>query len=80
MMIRMGMFDDLKKQAEKAVSEHPELREKAEKYLEEHPETVERISDQVIERGGDAVDSATGGRYAAGVDKVQRAADERIGE
>ncbi len=62
----MGMFDDLKA--------------KAHKQLEQHPDQVEKISDQVIERGGDVVDQRTGGKYADKVDKAQRSADEKIGE
>jgi len=62
----MGMFDELKDKAEKAV--------------EEHPEQVEKFSDQAIERVGDLVDDKTGDKYADKVDQAQRAADEKIGE
>lgn len=61
----MGMFDELK--------------DKAQKLAEEHPEQVESISDQVIERGGDAVDHFTDGKYADQVDSAQRKADDAIG-
>ncbi len=55
------------------------LRGKAEKLARENPDKVEQVSDQVIEKGGDAVDRATGGRHAAQVDKAQRMADDKIG-
>lgn len=38
------------------------------------------MSDQALERGGDAADKATGGKYADQTGKGQQAADERIGE
>jgi len=62
----MGMFDELKAKAEKAV--------------EEHPEQVEKLSDQAIERVGDVVDDRTGDKYTDKVDQAQRAADEKIGD
>ena len=62
----MGMFDELKNEAEKAAKDHPEM--------------AEKVSDQVIERGGDAADRATGDKYAAQVEKAEQAADERLGE
>ncbi len=55
------------------------LRAKAEKLTSDNPDKVESISDQVIEKGGDAVDRATGGRHAEHVDKAQRMADEKVG-
>jgi hypothetical protein len=61
----MGMFDELK--------------DKAVKLAEEHPEQVEAVSDQLIERGGDAVDHVTHGKYADQVDSAQVKADEAIG-
>ncbi len=61
-----GMFDN--------------IREKAESALANHPEQVEQVSDQVIEKGGDAVDSALGGKFSSQIDAVQQAADERIGQ
>ena len=39
------------------------------------PDQVEKFSDQAIERGGDAVDSTTGGKYAEQVDQAQVKAD-----
>ncbi|MBM6398945.1 antitoxin [Phycicoccus sonneratiae] len=54
-------------------------KEKLTELAEQHPEQVESLSDQAIERGGDAVDSATGGKYADKVDQAQAKADEAIG-
>lgn len=65
----VGLFDKAK-----------DLEEKAKQQMAEHPEETEKYSDQGIEKGGDAVDRLTGGKYADQVDKAQRAADERIGE
>ncbi|QIM21191.1 antitoxin [Phycicoccus sp. HDW14] len=55
-------------------------KEKLTELAEQHPDQVESLSDQAIERGGDAVDSATGGKYADKVDQAQAKADEAIGE
>jgi hypothetical protein len=62
----VGMFDDLKK--------------KATDLAEEHGDKVEAVSDQMIEKAGDAADKATGGKYADKVDAAQSKADEVIGE
>lgn len=59
-------FDDLKKKAQDAAGDHPEQ--------------VEKFSDQAIDRGGDAADKATGGKYDGQIDKGQEQADQRIGE
>ena len=55
-------------------------KEKLTELTEKHPDKVESLSDQAIERGGDAVDSVTGGKYADQVDQAQAKADESIGE
>ncbi len=55
-------------------------KEKLTALAEQHPDKVESLSDQAIERGGDAVDSRTGGKYADQVDQAQAKADEAIGE
>jgi hypothetical protein len=57
-----------------------DLTQKAQKAAADHPEQVEKVSDQAVERGRDAADKATGGKYADQTDKGQQAADERIGE
>ena len=56
------------------------LRDKAEQAAADHPEQAEKFSDQAIERGGDAADKASGGKYAEQVDKGQSQADKRIGQ
>lgn len=61
----MGFLDDAKAKLEQLASEHPDQ--------------VESLSDQAIERAGDAVDSATGGKYADQVDQAQQRADGAIG-
>lgn len=61
----MGMFDEIK--------------DKAEKAMQDHPEQVEKYSDEAIERAGDLADKVTGDKYAGQVDKAQQAADDRIG-
>lgn len=62
----MGFLDDAK--------------EKLTELAEQHPDQVESLSDQAFERGGDAVDSMTGGKYAEQVDQAQLKADEAVGE
>lgn len=60
----MGMFDNLKDQALKAAKEHHEV--------------VENVAEQGVEKAGDLVDGATGGKYATQVDAVQAKAPEQI--
>ena len=55
-------------------------KEKLSGLAADHPDQVEQISDQAIERGGDAVDSTTGGKYAEHLDQAQVKADGAIGE
>jgi hypothetical protein len=62
----MGMFDEAKQQAGKAAKDHPDQ--------------VEKASDQALQRGGDAADKASGGKYGDKIDKGEQAADQRIGE
>lgn len=62
----MGMFDELKS--------------KAAKLAKDHPDQVEKISDQVIEKAGDAADKMTGGKHADHVNAAQQKADDAIGE
>lgn len=62
----MGMFDSMK--------------DKVQELAGQHPDKVEELSDQGIGRAGDAVDSATGGKYADKIDQGQGMADEKIGE
>ncbi len=62
----MGMFDEMK--------------DKVSGLAAEHPDKVEELSDQGIEKGGDALDGATGGKFAGQVDKGQQVADDKVGE
>lgn len=55
-------------------------KEKLTELDEQHPDQVESLSDQAIERGGDAADSVTGGKYAEHVDRARARADEAVGE
>ena len=55
-------------------------KEKLQELAGDHPDQVEQFSDQAIARGGDAVDSATGGKYAEQVDQAQVKADGAIGQ
>ena len=62
----MGLFDDVKK--------------KATEFAEKNPDKLESISDQVIEKAGDAADQATGQKFSAQIDSAQEKADDAIGE
>ncbi len=57
-----------------------DLKNKAGQAAQDHPEQAEKLSDQAIERGGDAADKASGGKFDEQVDKGQQAADQKIGE
>jgi MT0933-like antitoxin protein len=56
------------------------LRDKAEGLLGQHGDKVEGISDTVVEKAGDAIDAATGGKFSDKIDSVQEKADGVIGE
>jgi hypothetical protein len=62
------------------VSFFDSAKEKLQELAGDHPDQVEQLSDQAVGRGGDAVDSATGGKYAEQVDQAQVKADGAIGE
>lgn len=53
---------------------------KATQLNEQHGDAIEGPSDQIIEKLGDRIDAATGGKFAAQVDQAQAAADQRIGD
>ena len=55
-------------------------KEKLQELAGDHPDQVEQLSDQAIQRGGDAVDSTTGGKYAEQVDQAQVKADGAVGK
>jgi len=62
------------------VSFFDSAKEKLQELAGDHPDQVEQLSDQAIARGGDTVDSATGGKYAEQVDQAQVKADGAIGQ
>lgn len=62
----MGFLDDAK--------------DKINDLMNDNPDKVEEYSDLGIEKGGDAIDSATGGKFADQIDAGQEKADEAIGE
>ena len=62
----MSLFDDAKQKAEKAA--------------DSDPDQVEKVSDQAVERGGDAADHVTGDKYGDKVDTAHTKADEHVGE
>lgn len=61
----MGTFDDIKG--------------KGEKLAADHPEQAEKVSDQAIQRGGDAADNASGDKFGKQMDTAQGKADDAIG-
>ncbi|MFI7586662.1 antitoxin [Spongisporangium articulatum] len=61
----MGIFDEVKK--------------KATEFAEKNPDKVEKISDAVIEKVGDAADTATKHKYSDQIAKAEAKADDSIG-
>ncbi len=62
----MGIFDEIK--------------DKVEGLVHDNPDKVEEFSDQGIDKAGDALDSATGGKFSDQIDQGQSVADDKIGE
>jgi hypothetical protein len=62
----MGIFDEIK--------------DKVSEFVEGNPDKVEDLSDQGIDKAGDALDSATDGKFSDQVDQGQQIADDKIGE
>ena len=60
----MSMFDNLQDQALNLAKEHKDV--------------VENVAEQATEKIGDAVDAATGGKFADQVDAVQQQAPDQI--
>ncbi len=56
------------------------LKDKAAELIGQNPEKVEELSDQAIEKAGDAADSMTGGKFSEQIDAAQQKADEAVGE
>ena len=46
----------------------------------EKADKVEELSDQGIEKAGDAIDGATDGKFSEQIDQGQSMLDEKIGE
>ena len=61
------------------MSQFDNLRDRAEQAAQEHPEQVEDLSDQGLDKTGDAADSATGGRFSDQIDQGQQRGDDAIG-
>lgn len=61
------------------MSAFDELKDKGENLAADHPEQAEKISDQAIDKGGDAADKATGDKYSDQIDSAQKKADDAIG-
>ncbi len=62
----MGLFDDAK--------------QKLSEFTEKNPDKVEKISDVVIEKTGDAGDKVTGSKYSEQIDSFQEKADDAVGD
>jgi hypothetical protein len=62
------------------VSIFDSAKEKVQQLAGDNPDKVEELSDQAIERGGDAIDSATGGKFAEHIDTAQAKGDEAVGQ
>ncbi len=54
------------------------LKNKAAELLEQAKGGLESVSDTVIEKAGDAVDSVTGGSFSEQIDSVQGTADDAV--
>ncbi len=54
-------------------------KDKAAELAAQHPDKVESLSDKAIDAGGNAVDGATGGKFADKIDTAQSKADDAIG-
>lgn len=62
----MSMFDSAK--------------DKAQEAMKDNPDKAEQLSDQGLERGGDALNDATGGKFGDQIDKGEEAADAKVGD
>lgn len=60
------------------MSAFDDLKAKAQDLLGSNSDKVEELSDQAIEKAGDAADQATDGKYADQVDQAQAKADDAI--
>lgn len=61
------------------MSAFDELKDKAAGLVDQAKEGLEKVSDVVIEKAGDAADAVTGGKFADQIDAAQAKADDLIG-
>lgn len=66
-MIYMGAFDDMMDKAK-------DLADKAQDLAQEHPEQL----DQAVDRAGDMLDKATGGKFSEHIDNAGDTVVERL--
>lgn len=62
------------------MSQFDRLADKAGQLSEQHGDKIEGVTDQGIERAGDAIDEKTAGKFAGQVDQAQQQGDERVGD
>jgi hypothetical protein len=68
----MGIFDEMKDKAEDAV-------EGAKGMASAAVDKLQDVGEVVIDKGGDAIDAVTGGRFAEKIDAAQAKATDLIG-
>ena len=56
-----------------------ELKDKGEKLASKHPEQTEKYSDEALEKGADAADTASGDKFSSQIDSAQEKADDAVG-
>lgn len=61
------------------MSAFDELKDKAAGLVDQAKEGLEKVSDVVIEKAGDAADAVTGGKFSDKIDAVQAKAHEVLG-
>lgn len=61
------------------MSAFDELKDKAAGLVDQAKEGLEKASDAVIEKAGDAADAVTGGKFSDQIDSAQAKADDLIG-
>jgi 4-alpha-glucanotransferase len=54
------------------------LKDQALNLAKDHKDVVENVAEQAVEKVGDAVDAATGGKFADKIDAVQEQAPDQI--
>lgn len=56
------------------------LKDKVQDAANQNPDKVEKVSDQGLQKGADAIDKKTGGQHSDKIQKGEQAADQRIGD